>query len=163
MDCSYEVRGVSGPSSCGGSKRDCLLIDDVSVLLLLSANIILCAFVRGGMSAVALPVMSRWNALTSIEARGIFLSCCDDSTSSYACSCDREDRHGSSIVARVLVKGFGGMPGAALPLSTESDIRSVSVLCPSSPLLEMASNGSAAPVTTCFGPNLDRSPGAKSA
>lgn len=85
MDCSYEVRGVSRPISYGGSEGDCLLIDDVSVLLLLSANVILGAFVRGGTSTVALPVMSRFlNALTSIEARGILLFLCDDSTSSYA-------------------------------------------------------------------------------
>lgn len=37
-------------------------------------------------------------------------------------------------------------------LSTDSDIRSVSVLCPSSPLLEIASNGSGTPVTTCLDP-----------
>lgn len=87
MECSYEVRGVSSPTSYGGSEMDCLLIDDVSVLLLLSANKVLGAFVRGGTSTVALPVMSRFlNASTSIEARGILLSRCDDSTSSYACS-----------------------------------------------------------------------------
>lgn len=61
-------------------------MEDVSVLLLLSANVRLGGFVRSGRSdtsGVALPVMRRFlNELTSIEARGILLSVCDGRTGS---------------------------------------------------------------------------------
>lgn len=78
MDCSYEVRGVSEAASCAGSERECLLVDEVSVLLLLSTSVRLEDFACGGRPwtcTEALPVISRFlKACTSIEARGIALS-----------------------------------------------------------------------------------------
>jgi hypothetical protein len=146
------VRGVSETTPCAGSERDCRLIDDVSVLLLLSAIVRLGGFVRrdsAGATDVALPVMRRFlNAFTSIDARGALFSICDGSTGSLRCPCGCDDRHGSSIVANVLVNGVGGIPGSVLVLSADSDIRSVSVLCASSSLLT-ASNGSAPSVAIC--------------
>jgi hypothetical protein len=123
------------------------------VLLLLSAVVRLGGFGREDPAAalgIVLPVMRRFlKAFTSIEARGNLRAICEESTVSYDCSCDREDRHGSSIVANVLVKGFGGIPGAGFMLSTDSDMRSVSVLCASSSLVGTASNGSSPSVATC--------------
>jgi hypothetical protein len=125
------------------------------VLLLLSAIVRLGGFVRNdlpGAFGVALPVIRRFlNALTSIEARGSLFSVRDDSADSYNRSCGCDDRHGSSMVAKVLTNGFGGIPGTGLMLSTDSDIRSVSVLCASSLLLETASNGSVTSCSDCEG------------
>jgi hypothetical protein len=140
------VRGDSRGIPCAGSKSDCLLIDEVSVLLLLSAKVRVCGFgceFLDGMAGVALPVMSRFlKASTSSEARGRLLSGGNESASSAVRLCLMADRNGSSIVASVRLNGFGGAPCTAFAVMAGSDICSVSVLLSSSLLDSSLSNGS---------------------
>jgi hypothetical protein len=132
------VRGVSWT----GSESDCLLIDDVSVLLLLSAGMMLCDFgcrLPGWPEEVALPVMRRFlNAFTSIEARGMAFPVLSEPTnpSAFSCSCEMDKRNGSSIVANVRLNGLGGAFEARPKPVIDPDICSVSVLRPSSSVLD---------------------------
>jgi hypothetical protein len=145
------VRGVSEGISWTCSSGECRLTEDVSVLLLLSASVMLWAFgckPAEGPTGVALPVMRRFlNASTSIEARMFLLSAGAGAAFSGAWSFWTEGRKGSSIVASVRLNGLAGTPGIGLLGVTVSGVCSVSVLS-SSLLLESFPKGSSS-----FAPN----------